>query len=58
MLKDEDYLEKRDAFTGEYQQVTDKDAEALYNSAIAISPAARSWARDMLQRDHGINFEK
>jgi len=56
MLKD--YFEKRDAFTGEYQQVTDKDAEALYNSAIAISPAARSWVRDMLQRDHAINFEK
>ncbi len=58
MLKDDEYLGKRDAFIGEYEQVTDKDAEALYSNAIAISPAARTWVRDMLQRDHGINFDK
>jgi tripartite-type tricarboxylate transporter receptor subunit TctC len=58
MLKDEDYLAKRDAFIGEYEQVTDKDAEALYASAIAISPAARAWVRNMLHEEHGVSFDK
>ena len=58
MLKDEDYLAKRDAFIGEYEQVTDQDAEALYKSAIDISPAARAWVRKMLSEEHGISFAK
>lgn len=58
MLHDPEYLAKRDAFIGEYEQVTDANAEALYKSAIDISPVARAWVRDMLAREYGVNFDK
>jgi tripartite-type tricarboxylate transporter receptor subunit TctC len=58
MLKDPDYLSKRDEIIGEYEQVTDQAAEKLYKLGTTISPTARDWVRNMLQKEYGVDFSK
>ena len=57
MLKDPEYLSKRDEIIGEYEQVTDAAAEKLYKDGTTISPAARDWVRQMLQKEYDVKFE-
>ena len=58
MLKDPDYLSKRDEIIGEYEQVTDAAAEKLYKNGTTISPAARDWVRDFLQKNYQVKFDQ
>jgi tripartite-type tricarboxylate transporter receptor subunit TctC len=57
MLKDPEYLAKRDEIIGEYEQVTDKAGEELYKSATSISPEAKAWVRDFLIKNYQVKFE-
>jgi tripartite-type tricarboxylate transporter receptor subunit TctC len=57
MLKDPEYLAKRDEVIGEYEQVTDKAAEKLYTDATTISPEARAWVRDFLSKNYQVEFK-
>jgi tripartite-type tricarboxylate transporter receptor subunit TctC len=50
LLKDPDYLAKRDEIIGEYEQVTDAAAERLYKAGTTISPESRQWVRDSCRR--------
>ena len=56
MVKDPEYLAKRDDLIGEYDEVTDKEGEALYQAAISISPAAREWVRNYLSKTYDVSF--
>ena len=56
LLKDPDYLARRDEVIGEYEQVTDAEAEKLYQDGTTISPAARAWVRDFLERTYKVKF--
>ena len=58
MLKDPDYLEKRDEVIGEYEQVTDAQAEKLYKDGTSISPEARQWVRDFLEKTYKVKFDQ
>ncbi len=57
MLTDPDYLAKRDEIIGEYDQVTDAAAEKLFKDGTTISPQARTWVREFLQKTHEVKFE-
>jgi hypothetical protein len=57
MLKDPDYLARRDEIIGEYEQVTDAQAERLYKNSTNISPEAREWTRDFLTKKYDVKFE-
>jgi tripartite-type tricarboxylate transporter receptor subunit TctC len=57
LLKDPEYLAKRDEIIGEYEQVTDAAAEKLYKDATTISPEARGWVRDFLTKNYAVKFE-
>jgi tripartite-type tricarboxylate transporter receptor subunit TctC len=56
MLKDPEYLAKRDELIGEYDQITDKEGEELYKAGTTISPAARDWVRDFLSKNYDVKF--
>ena len=56
MLKDPEYLEKRDQVIGEYEQVTDAAAERLYKNSTTISPEARDWVRNFLIKTYNVKF--
>ncbi|MGH6814809.1 MAG: Bug family tripartite tricarboxylate transporter substrate binding protein [Hyphomicrobiaceae bacterium] len=57
MVKDSEYLAKRDETIGEYEQVTDAAGEKLYADATTISPAARAWVRDFLAKTYAVKFD-
>ena len=56
LLKDPDYLAKRDEVIGEYEQVTDAAAEKLYKAGTTISPAARDWVRTFLATTYHVQL--
>jgi len=58
MVRDPDYLAKRDQTIGEYEQETDRAGEHLFHSAITISPEARAWVRDFLAKNYNVTFDK
>lgn len=57
MIKDPEYLAKRDQTIGEYEQVTDAPGEKLFQSGITISPEARNWVRDFLTTNYQVGFK-
>jgi tripartite-type tricarboxylate transporter receptor subunit TctC len=57
LLKDPEYIAKRDDLIGEYDQLTDKEGEQLYVAATTISPAARDWVRDFLVKNYNAKFD-
>jgi hypothetical protein len=58
LLKDPDYLAKRDEVIGEYEQVTDAEAEKLFKDGTTISPQARAWTRDFLEKNYQVQFKE
>lgn len=56
LLVDPDYVKNRDKVIGEYEQVTDAEAEKLYQDGTNISPDAQAWVRDFLQKTHNVKF--
>ena len=58
LLKDPDYLAKRDEVIGEYEQVTDAAAEKLYKDGTTISPQARAWTREFLEKNYKVQFKE
>ena len=48
---------KRDEIIGEYEQVTDAQAEKLYKDGTTISPEARDWVRDFLAKTYQVKFD-
>ena len=58
MIKDPEYLTKRDQTIGEYEQVTDAAGDKLFHSATTISPEARAWVRDFLTKEYKVGFDK
>ncbi len=56
MLKDPEYIARRDEVIGEYEQVTDGEAERLYKDSTSISPAARTWVREFLEKTYQVKF--
>jgi tripartite-type tricarboxylate transporter receptor subunit TctC len=57
MLKDPEYIARRDEIIGEYEQVTDAQAEKLYKDGTSISPEARDWVRDFLAKTYQVRFD-
>lgn len=57
LLKDPYYLANRDNVIGEYEQVTDAEAEKLYKDGTNITPEAKAWVRDYLQKTHNVKFD-
>ncbi|MGE3246672.1 MAG: Bug family tripartite tricarboxylate transporter substrate binding protein [Beijerinckiaceae bacterium] len=57
MVKDKEYLAKRQDVIGEYEQVTDAQAEKLYAGATTIAPVTRQWLRDFLTREYKVKFK-
>jgi tripartite-type tricarboxylate transporter receptor subunit TctC len=58
LLKDPDYLSKRDEVIGEYEQVTDAAAEKLYKDGTTISPQARAWTRAFREKNYQVQFKE
>jgi tripartite-type tricarboxylate transporter receptor subunit TctC len=58
LIKDPEYLAKRDQTIGEYEQVTDAAGDKLFHSATTISPEARTWVRDFLSKEYNVGFDK
>ena len=58
MLKDPEYLAKRDEVIGEYEQVTDAEAEKLYKDGTSISPESRAWVREFLEKTYKVKFDQ
>lgn len=56
LVKDPEYLAKRDELIGEYDEVTDAEGEKLYKAATTISPEARQWVRDFLSKNFEVKF--
>lgn len=56
MQKDPEFLSKRDAMIGEYEQITDAEGEILFKQATTISPEARDWVRNLLTKYHDVRF--
>jgi len=57
MLKDPEYIARRDEVIGEYEQVTDAQAEKLYKDGTSISPEARDWVRAFLAKTYQVKFD-
>lgn len=57
MRKDPEYIAKRDDLIGEYEQLTDKEGEALYKAATEISPEARNWVREFMAKTYNVKFD-
>lgn len=57
LLVDPDYIATRDKVIGEYEQVTDAEAEKLYQEGTNITPEAREWVRNFLQKTHQVKFD-
>ena len=57
MLKDPEYIARRDEVIGEYEQVTDAQAEKLYKDGTSISPEARDWVREFLAKTYQVKFD-
>ncbi len=57
MQKDPEFMEKRDAMIGEYEQVTDAEGEELFRQATNISPEASNWVREFLSKNYAVAFE-
>ena len=58
LLKDPDYLAKRDEVIGEYEQVTDAEAERLYKAGTTIAPEAKAWVRQFLEKTYQVQFKE
>jgi hypothetical protein len=56
MQKDPEFLSKRDAMIGEYEQITDRPGEILFQQATTISPEARDWVRNFLSENYSVKF--
>jgi tripartite-type tricarboxylate transporter receptor subunit TctC len=56
LVKDPEYLQKRDDLIGEYDEVTDKEGEELYKAATTITPEARNWVREFLTKNYDVKF--
>lgn len=56
LLVDPEYIATRDKVIGEYEQVTDAEAEKLYQDGTNITPEARDWVRNFLQKTHNVQF--
>ena len=56
MRDDPDYKARRDDMIGEYEQVTDGEAETLYTQATTLSPEARDYVRSLLSKDYRAVF--
>lgn len=56
MKKDPDYLAKKEAVLGTYEQVTGKAANALFKKGTVISPELRKQVVDMLAADYGVKL--
>lgn len=56
IVKDPEYLAKRNAAIGEYEQLTDDAGEKLYKIATTISPDARKLVRDLLVNEYKVKF--
>lgn len=56
LKKDADYQAKRVAAIGDYEQETDKLGLALYQEGTTITPAAKAWVRDFLEKTHNVKF--
>jgi len=53
---DADYQAKRVAAIGDYEQETDKLGQALYQEGTTITPAAKAWVREFLEKTHNVKF--
>jgi tripartite-type tricarboxylate transporter receptor subunit TctC len=56
MQKDAEFLSKRDAIIGEYEQITDREGEILFEQATTISAEARDWVRNFLMQNYSAKF--
>ena len=57
MIKDADYIARKDDQIGEYEQVTDAAGEELFRQAITITPDARDWVREYLSKTYKVTFD-
>lgn len=57
LFADPEYIQTRAKVIGEYEQVTDAEAERLYKAATNITPEAKAWVRGYLQKTHNVKFD-
>jgi len=58
LVKDSDYLAKKESVLGTYQQVTDKAAMALFKRGTSISPDVRKRVTDMLSEKYNVELKE
>jgi len=58
MLKDPDFLKKRDKILGKYPQTIGDEAIAIRNTALTLSPEARDYLGNYVKARYGINLGK
>jgi len=56
MKEDPDYLAKKEAVLGVYEQVTDKEAETLYEVATNVPDESREWIRNWLKDKYDVEL--
>lgn len=56
LLKDKEFLEKKGDIIGNYEQVTDKGADRLFDMATVVPDEARAWVIDWLQKKYDVKL--
>ncbi len=57
MKQDPEYIERKPAALGTYEQVTGAAAQTMYELATDVPLSARTWVRDWLRRRFRVNLE-
>jgi len=56
MKQDPDYEANRENVLGDYEQVTDEQAQTLYDLATNVSPESREWVLNWLDEKYDVQF--
>lgn len=56
MKEDSDYDARKESVLGTYEQVTGKQAYALYEVATQVDPDAKAWVRNWLSENYDVPF--
>ncbi len=58
MLKDPDFMKKRDKILGKYPQTIGDEAIAIRDTALTLSPEARGYLENYVKARYGVNLGK
>jgi hypothetical protein len=57
MKHDPDYIARKEAALGTYEQVTGRAAQTMYELATNVPLEARTWVKEWLKREFRVNLE-